>query len=500
MRFFEMFMLLPDDIVICILIVWSSYQVLGRLDSACCNYCDRSQILRIIQHECLPFKVNKSCALCSGLANVSYRVKLNFLKWIFERQVSLSQLSVTPELVRDGTSLIYNVSLVSVRSLTISDFAVDFDKDVDFTSIINSCESLNELHLTNTYGISNELIGRIKILEQLKILCIFSMSASLTPLMLKFLAIRCRHLQMFNFKYFTKTEEYFCSTSVYSDYLVSLLQFNKLTLRSLTIDVTELPEQQYVYEYDCTPAVDLLDIIMHNCPLIEHCKLKCFGTLNVFTISQFIKERHTLINISVTKHMYNLARNITYNQTSLIKSAICSDFYDPQINIDKGEANIQNLFDTISDLTHIELNQIWYMSDSLLTTVGFRHYETLLQLTVGRSIERTWSYVGICELLTRCKNLTDLCLSDCSHFTKDNFVKLCDPLNVLMNLRLDNAINLDTHTVVALIIASKRLTIFGFNKCSVTVNVRLIREFCIANNRADLSLRSSDFIAVAVML
>ena len=389
--------------------------------------------------------------------------------WLCCRGIKVTQIVLYSLSSIDHSKVYNDLKLISIRSLGFCKYKRH--ENIDVLHIINNCSNLQELYFMNCSCISDNLIERILCFDQLKSLNINTCSKYLTPLMLKHLALHCRNLDRFRVNFNTKVSEFFCSTCVYSDYFASLLKHNK-QLNSIVFEIDEVPR-----EY-CESVVDLLDIILTNCPKLKHCILKCIGSLNVLTFARFCLNSKFLIYFHVIKSDYQLNRSIWYlNRSSNNKSITCNNFYSLK-SVDKDENNIEHLFKVLTKFTHITLNRIWYLCDNLLFTIADNNLLTLTELTIDKCLCACWSNRGIENVLTRCKRLTRLTLFDCSHLLEEDFSIIAHVVNdSLTSLTIEYAIHLNTASLVMLINNSKQLVYLHVKTCS-NLNKHDIHEYC----------------------
>ena len=202
MKFTEIFAL-PDEIIISSLVVWSHRLTVVQLDSACCSSLDRPHFLNILKHKSFAMKADASVLIFSN-RGVKFNVKQRrlLLRWLFVREVKVSEIILDPFTFRDERSLVYDINLISVRCLAFCQF--DREANNDFLHIINSCKNLNELTLLRACCISDTLFENLKCLEQLKFFSFDCCSTSSSPLLLKHLASNCRNLETFKYVFYRK--------------------------------------------------------------------------------------------------------------------------------------------------------------------------------------------------------------------------------------------------------------------------------------------------------
>jgi hypothetical protein len=298
--------------------------------------------------------------------------------------------------------------------------------------------------------------------------------------MLKCLASRCRNLECFKFNFNSTVCEFFCSTSVYSDYLVNVLKHNQ-RIYKIFLYINEAPNDDFERLFDNIPVVDMLDVIIDNCPQIKYCNVKCIGKLNVLKVAMLCNESKTLVYLNVIKCDYQLCRTIVYRQlSSEIKSISCNDFYYLK-STDKGEYNIEHLFKLVVGLKQIVLKHIWNLSDNLLFIIADNNWFTLTELTIETCSEATWSHRGIESVLLHCKRLSELTLSDCSHLTVDDFYQMARvTTSNLTTLKIYKATRITMNSVFLLIDTNKHLAEL-YIKNWVNLSFVEIHKYCRAN-------------------
>jgi hypothetical protein len=470
---------LPDEIIISLLVVWSNRFNIVKLDSACCSSLDRPHLLNILKHKSFAMKADSSVMLYFNrklMFNDKQRRLL--LLWLFVREVKVSEIILDPYSFRDERSLLYDIDLISVRCLAFCQF--DRVTNNDFLHIINSCPNLKELSLLRVCCISDSLFENLYCLEQLKLFSFNSSSTNCSPLMLKHLASRCRNLEYFKFIFHSKACEFYCCTSVYSDYLASLLKHNQ-KISQLILYINDTPTEDFERLFGNIPVVDLMDVIIDNCPKIKCCNLKCIGNLNVLKVAQLCSTSKTLKYLNVVKCDYQLLRTIIYQHlTSMYKSITCINFYSSKF-VDNGELNVEHLFNLVNRLTYISLKHIWNLCDSLLFIIADNNRLTLTVLVIDVCLNATWSHRGIESVLLYCKRLSKLKLNDCSHLAEDDFIQIARVTTTnLKTLIICKAIHLTTTVVLLLADNNKHLVSLHIKNCS-NLNIIEIREYFAAN-------------------
>jgi hypothetical protein len=442
----------PDEIIIDLLVVWSNRFSVVKLDTACCNSSDRPHLLNILKHNLLVLKADSIFLYFNHNHSIVVRTNKRrlLLYWLSLRDIKVSEIILSSFSFQCDRTLIYNINLISLRRLAFCLF--ETDAKIDFLYIINKCVDLTELTFSRTVSsISDKLIEQLNCLEQLKLFSIdcFS-SSSCSPLMLKFLSSRCRNLECFKFNFNSKACEFFCSTSIYADYLTKLFNHNQ-KISNICFYINEVPNDDFESLFGNIPVVDMLDVIIDNCPQIKYCKLKCIGKLNVLKVAILCNESKTLVYLHVIKCDYQLYRTITYRRFSSEKKSIfCSDFYYSN-SVDRGEFNIEHLFKMVVGLDKIVVKHIWNLGDNLLFIIADNNWSALTDLTIETCLNATWSHRGIESVLLHCKILSKLTLSDCSHLTEDDFNQMARvTTSNLKTLIIYKATNISTNSVVLL--------------------------------------------------
>jgi hypothetical protein len=138
--------------------------------------------------------------------------------------------------------------------------------------------------------------------------------------------------------------------------------------------------------------------------------------------------------------------------------------------------NLAHFFVHIFGFTHIELLDIYDLSDSFLRVIAVKNHSTLIHLTIG-CCNLCWSRDAICYFLVTCKGLIDLQLLDCTHLVDEDFVQFCLPDNSLTKLTLNNALDITTPTLIKLLAHCKCLVMFHAENCH-KVYKSDIQDYC----------------------
>jgi hypothetical protein len=236
-----------------------------------------------------------------------------------------------------------------------------------------------------------------------------------------------------------------------------LLQNNKqLNSLSLNIDST-------------TVEFDLLSILADYCPAtVRMCHLYFTGAFYVRHVVRLL-----LNNRKLTHCYIQNSSNIVFDYLHLsdVKQVKCKAVNFPEV-----DHNLGQFFTLIFGFTHIELIDIYELTDTFLRAIVVKNYSTLNHLTIGYC-EVCWSGHAISYLLGTCKGLIILQLLDCSHCVDEDFVQFCLADNCLTKLTLNNALTITTPTLMKLLAHCKCLVMFHAENCD-KVNKSDIQEYC----------------------
>ena len=104
----------PDEILVLFLVDWFNLSDVARLDSACCSSICRSEFLSLLQHKFVTVKDDRH------VIYVGLKFQDLFTRWIFQRQMKLSDLYLMPNNYNDYGELIYDIDLMGVNRLVMS--------------------------------------------------------------------------------------------------------------------------------------------------------------------------------------------------------------------------------------------------------------------------------------------------------------------------------------------------------------------------------------------
>jgi hypothetical protein len=141
------------------------------------------------------------------------------------------------------------------------------------------------------------------------------------------------------------------------------------------------------------------------------------------------------------------------------------------------------LFSYIEDFTHIELQNIYKLSDSFLRVIASKNHPTLVQLTLD-SFNAIWTGCVINDILSLCNRLIYLRLLDCTHLAEVDFNDLCLYDNILTKLTIKHADALTTQSLLLLVERSKCLLKLHVEHC-VGVSRSVVEDF-VDDNRPEL--------------
>jgi hypothetical protein len=473
---------LPDDVLTSLFVEWGDAFNISVLDSAFCNKTDRVVFLKLLQHKFVVLKYDKMKTTCDHVAYL-------FMKYIFTRGIKLSLLFVNPFCIttnyyKEGVNLTsdvlsFNIDVSFVQNVHIcGDTFVEF---VNFADIINSCVNLKQLIIIDLYNVqslrySGGFFESLLYLHQFTCIQI-SEVIDISPYVWQTIANKCTALEHFTFNLDSIDSDYFLTNTVCKDYLIKLLQ-NNLCLTYIDINLFEVSENgDDIFVGDA--AVDLLEVLSNNCPSnIETCKLSCIGTFNIRFFIAFMMKFKNLKTLDITKYDDVHERYIVYLRSSDVKQLHIERFSDQFIEpySDNAISNIKYLFDLVVGFTHIDFTNMLSFSDKFVCFISKQNLTTLVCLTIG-SCGIGFSYASIVECLSICKVLTCLHMLDCPHFSDDDFLELCGPVNNLTELSIFNAKFLTTKTPLMLIEHSKNLLILNVHNCIIVDNM-IVDEYC----------------------
>jgi hypothetical protein len=457
---------------------WSHVKNISFLDSACCNKTDRIIFLNLLKHEFVVLGNEEMRLISDPVANI-------FMKYVFTRGIKLSRLLVNPYCISRNMLfpfdhvLSYMIDVSFVKTLQIS--GEDFSDCFNFAGIINSFVNLKQLILINlfnrSYETNNGFFDNLRYLNQFTCIQISKMGDNMSPFVWQTIAKECTNLEHFTFKLDETEFDYFLTNSECKVYLSELLQ-NNLALTTIEMNLYEISEDgNDVFAGDA--AVDLFEILTNSCPSnIEFCTLSCIGTFNVRHFITCILNFKKLKQLDIQKYDDVHERCVFYRRSSDVKQLHLEGFSDPFIEpySDYVISNIKCLFDLIVGFTHIDFTNMLSFSDKLLCFISKQNLTTLICLTVG-SCGVGYSYASIVECLSICKVLKCLHMIDCPHFSDDDFLALCCPVNMLTDLSILNAPCLTTKTLLLLIDRSKSLLILNVHNC-INVDRLVVDEYC----------------------
>ena len=466
---------LPFDLLISLFVDWSNVVNISFFDSACCNKIDRKILLDLLQHKYATYSYVDLGTTCNNLSRL-------FMKYVFTRGIKLSRLFLNPSCTTEtvdypyNVKLLYDIEVFSIKSLQIC--GEHFFRGIDFAGIINSLVNLNEIKLICLRcGISDRFFDNMLYLHKITCIEISDIGDIMSPLIWQRIANKCCNLEHFTFELEETDYDYFLTNTECKGYLTELLQNNK-KLITININLYELSEDgDDVFAGDA--AVDLFELLTNNCPPnLESCLLCCIGTFNVRHFITCILNFKKLKRLDITKYDNLHERYIVYRRSSDVKQLHLEGFSDPFIEpySDYVISNIKCLFDLIVGFTHIDFTNMLSFSDKLLCFISKQNLTTLICLTVG-SCGVGYSYASIVECLSICKVLKCLHMIDCPHFSDDDFLALCCPVNMLTDLSILNAPCLTTKTLLLLIDRSKSLLILNVHNC-INVDRLVVDEYC----------------------